>query len=342
MIDRFPVNRNDWSTPLRPRKRTDPVTTTPERTRPGPPSPVVVLSTKLRVPVGRQALVRRPGLLALLAADPTPRLTLVGAPPGWGKTTLLAAWATGDKRGRRFGWLSLDDADNDPARFGTYLVEALRLAAPGIGEAALALLRVPGKNLVADVLPPLVNELVGLPGQAVLVLDDYHLITEPAIHAGVTFLLERLPETLRLVVAARADPPLPLARLRARGELLELRAGELRFGEGETAALLNDIGGLGLGAEDIARLHRRTEGWAAGLHLAALLLRGHGDPRRFVASFAGDDRHIVDYLGAEVLDRQSDVVRGFLLRTAVLGRLSGPLCDAVTGRRDSARLLEEV
>jgi LuxR family transcriptional regulator, maltose regulon positive regulatory protein len=227
-------------------------------------------------------------------------------------------------------------------RFWAYVVEAIRTVEHSVGADALALLQARGTSLLEHVMPALINDLEPLEERLVVVLDDYHLIENTEIHEGLSFLLERLPPSLRLVIATRSDPPLPLARMRARGELLELRAAELRFSPEESGVFLNEVLGLGLEPDDLARLHERTEGWAAGLYLAALSLRGRADRRPFIAAFAGDDRHIVDYLGAEVLRGQPDDVRIFMLRTSVLDRLSGPLCDAVTGTPGSAAVLRNI
>jgi LuxR family maltose regulon positive regulatory protein len=303
----------------------------------GGASPVV--RTKLRAPATRPDLVARPALVEQLAKDDGYRLTLVAAPAGWGKTTLLNAWRADEER---FGWLALDRWDNDPVRFWTHVVEALRTVEPGVAGEALALLGAPGTRLVESVVPALVNALERRDERLALVLDDYHLIESPEIHESVAFLLEHLPPAIRVVVSTRSDPPLPLSRMRARGELSEIRAEELRFTPEEAAEFLNGVLGLGLDPEDVTRLHERTEGWAAGLYLAALSLRGREDPRAFIADFAGDDRHVVDYLGAEVLAGQPEQIRSFLLRTSPLERLSGDLCDAVTESGESARLLREI
>ncbi len=300
-----------------------------------------LLITKLRPPAPRRDLVSRPGLVEHLATDVGQRLTLVAAPAGWGKTTLLAAWLDG--RAHPFAWLSVDRWDNDPARFWTYVVEAIRTVEPDVGDEALALLGARGTRLLERVVPALINDMEPLRDGLTLALDDYHLIESTEVHEGVAFLLESLPATaLRLVIATRSDPPLPLPRLRARGELVELRSEELRFSPEETDMFLNEMLGLGLEHDDVVRLHERTEGWAAALYLAALSLRGRADQRSFIAAFAGDDRHVVDYLGAEVLHGQPEEVRTFLLRTSVLDRLSGSLCDAVTETLGSAEMLERI
>jgi LuxR family maltose regulon positive regulatory protein len=238
--------------------------------------------------------------------------------------------------------MSVDPWDNDPSRFWTYFIEAIRTGERTAGEDALALLRTRGSGLIEDVLPALLHDLASLRAQRILVLDDYHLIENEDVHEGVAFLIDHLPPSLRLAIATRFDPPLPLGRLRARGELLEIRAEKLRFNQEESAAFLNELLGLGLDGADVARLHERTEGWAAGLYLAALSLSGQPDPGAFIAAFAGDDRHVVDYLGAEVLRGQSDEVRTFMLHTSVLDRLSGPLCDAVAQVQGSAAMLRQI
>jgi LuxR family maltose regulon positive regulatory protein len=300
----------------------------------------VLLATKVQAPALRHALVERSELVGRLSSGPPRRITLVGAPPGWGKTTLLCIWSVTDER--QFAWVALDDGDNDPARLWTYVAEALRRIDGHLGADAIAALGRRGADIEAHVLPALLNELAALPDDVVLVLDDYHVITNPAIHRQVAYLVDRLPPRVELALASRTDPPLPLGRLRARRELLEIRAADLRFSREETAALMNDLLGLGLEERAVSLLQQRTEGWAAGLQLAALSLEGGADRSQFVEQFAGDDRHIVDYLGFELLDRQPDDVRSFLLRTSVLGRLSAPLCKAVTGTQRSAAMLAEI
>jgi LuxR family maltose regulon positive regulatory protein len=264
---------------------------------------------------------------------------VVCAPAGFGKTALLAEWAQGSVR--PVAWLSLDAADNDPVRFWRHVAAAVGGVRAAAGQRVAALLGPPPRSLEA-VVTALVNELAAVPGELMLVLDDYHLIEAPAVHESVVFLLEHLPAGLRLALACRADPPLPLARLRARGELAELRADQLRFTRDEAAALLCDAAGTGLPEDAVAALQARTEGWAVGLQLAALSLRGHADPAAFIAGFSGSHRYVLDYLAEEVLDRQPEQVRTFLLETSVLERLCGPLCDAATGRTGSQRLLEAI
>jgi LuxR family transcriptional regulator, maltose regulon positive regulatory protein len=299
----------------------------------------VVLETKLTRPPVRSEHIARAELVQRLRGDTERALTVLAAPPGFGKTTLLAAWLA---EADRVAWLSLDADDNDPARFFLYAVAALRSVAPGLGARALAAHRTPGAGLVDVVLPILLNELAAQEMEVVLVLDDYHLITNDEIHAALAYLVERMPASFRLVLATREDPPLPLGRLRARGQLAELRAGELRFSDEETSAFLNNALGLGLSVEDIERLQMRTEGWPAALYLVALTLRGRPDPGSVIEAFAGDDRHVVDYLTGEVLARQVPELQTFLLRTSILTRLCGPLCDAVAETEGSDRILDEL
>jgi LuxR family maltose regulon positive regulatory protein len=302
----------------------------------------VLLATKLHVPHPQPGFVSRPRLAAALDEGLARQLVLVCAPAGSGKTVLLADWARRD--GRLVAWLSLDAADNDPARFWRHVVAALDRVRPGIAERAGPLLGPPAPPSFEGLVTALVNELAAQPGEdeVLLVVDDYHLIEAQPVHASLEFLVEHLPPGLDLVVASRADPPLPLPRLRAGGRLAELRAADLRFTAEEAAALLREATGGELPGEAVAALAARTEGWAAGLQLAALSLRGQADPAGFVAAFSGSHRYVLDYLTEEVLERQGEQLRGFLLETSVLDRLSGPLCDAVTGRTDGQAMLEQV
>ncbi len=299
---------------------------------------IPILATKLYIPPQRPSAVQRPRLIARLNAGLHHRLTLVSAPAGFGKTTLVSAWVAGC--GQAAAWLSLDAEDSDLARFLTYLVTALRAVAPGVGEDVLGVLQSPQPPPAEAVLTALLNDIASAPDQLLLVLDDYHMLDARPVDAALAFLVEHLPPQLHLVIATREDPPLPLTRLRARGQLTELRAADLRFTPTEAAAFLNQAMALGLSAADIAALEERTEGWIAGLQLAALSVQGHRDASGFIQTFAGDHRYIVDYLAEEVLQRQPEPVRRFLLETSILGRLSGPLCEAVTGQRDSGALLE--
>ena len=310
---------------------------------PRPPGPIL-LRTKLSPPPVRAGLVPRARLDGLLETGAKGRLCLVNAPAGSGKTTLLGQWWRADHGARRVAWLSLDDGDDDPVRFWSYVIEALRVVEPGFGEGQLTLLQGPGAAdvLTQVILPELLNELTTCESDLVLVLDDYHLVTNGLCHASLGFFVDHLPANVHLMVATRVDPPLPLARLRASGELVELRIAELGFTSAEADQLLGEAMGLELTADQTARLWERTEGWAAGLYLAGLSLRGQPDPEPFIASFEAGHRHVVDYLGAEVLTRQPEPLRNFMVRTSVLRRLSGPLCDAVLETEGSAELLAEL
>ena len=302
----------------------------------------VLLATKLHVPGLQPGFVPRPRLVEALGEGLARQLILVCAPAGFGKTAVLADWA---RRGRwPVGWLSLDAGDNDPARFWRHAVAALDRARPGIAKRVGPLLGQSASASFEPLVTALVNELADQPGEGdlLLVLDDYHLVSSEPVHTSVAFLLGHLPPGLHLVLASRADPPLPLARLRGRGQLAELRATELRFTSEEAAALLREAAGPGLPNAVAAVLAARTEGWAAGLQLAGLSLRGQADAAGFVAAFTGSHRYVLDFLADEVLDRQDEELRTFLLETSVLERLSGELCDAVTGRTGSQVLLEQV
>ena len=287
----------------------------------------------------------RPELVARLERGLAGRLTLVSAPAGSGKTTLLGEWLA-EHAGRRpeptIAWLSLDPADSDPDRFWTYVVAALQAVRPEVGEAARAMLESGHSPAIDVILAMLLNDIASSADDLVLVLDDYHVIESAEIHDAMAFLVDRLPPQMHVVILSRADPALPLARLRARGELVELRAADLRFSATEAAAFLGDVMGLDLAPGDVEALEGRTEGWIAGLQLAALSMQGRDDVGGFVEAFAGNDRYIVDYLVEEVLQRQPPRVREFLLRTSILDRLCGPLCDAVTGQSDGAAMLEEL
>jgi len=298
-----------------------------------------LIATKLYVPKPRRGLVTRPRLLERLHRGADSRLTLVSAPAGFGKTTLLAEWL-GETTGvdHPVAWLSLDPSDNEPSSFWTYVVTALQTAVPGVGSGALELIA--SSPLPTDLmLTTLLNELAAAPGEVWLVLDDYHLADNHDVRDGMIFLLEHLPPHVHVVLSTRADPDLPLARWRVRGELVEIRAADLRFTSDEAATYLNEATGLHLAAEDVEVLEERTEGWIAALQLAALSIQGRDDVGSFIARFAGNDRYIVDYLVEEVLAHQSEAMREFLQHTAVLDRLTGPLCDAVTGRDDGSHML---
>ena len=326
---------------------------------------VPLLRTKLFTPPPRPDLVPRPRLIQCLdrglptrggfprTRDAFPRaLTLISAPAGFGKTTLVSEWVhqVGARRDAppQIAWLSLDEGDNDPTLFLTYVVAALRTLALGadgtsgveraestIGGGALVMLQSAGVAGATTpppteaVLTSLINEITALPDKIVLVLDDYHLIEAQPIHDALAFLLDHLPPQMHLVIATREDPHLPFARLRARGQVTELRAADLRFSSSEAAEFLNQVMGLDLSAEDIAALETRTEGWIAGLQLAAISMQGRKDASSLIRSFTSSNRYVLDYLIEEVLDQQSESIQAFLLRTSILDRLCGPLCDAV-------------
>ena len=286
-----------------------------------------ILATKLYVPPPRPRAVLRLRLTGHLNGGLNGKLTLVSAPAGFGKTTLLGEWVAGCER--PVAWLSMDEEDNDPTRFLAYFVAALQTIAPDIGEGVLGVLQSPQPPPIESILTALLNEIDTVPDDFVLVLDDYHVIDGSAVEEALSFVLEHLPPGMHLVIATREDPQLPLARLRARGQLSEVRADDLRFTPDEAAEFLNEAMGLSLSKEDIAALETRTEGWIAGLQLAALSMRGLADATSFIKSFTGTHHFVLDYLVEEVLGQQSESVQTFLLRTSILERLCGPLCDAV-------------
>jgi LuxR family maltose regulon positive regulatory protein len=315
---------------------------------------VPLLQTKLYIPPLRPELVSRPHLIERLNAGLDRKLLLVSAPAGFGKTTLLSEWVDDLRRDaakeNRTGtaWLSLDENDNEPSRFLAHLIAALQTIEANVGQGASSALQSPGPPPVDAVLTWLINDIAALSGKIVLVLDDYHLIQAQPIHDALRFLLEHLPPQMHLIIATRDDPDLSLARLRARGQLSELRAADLRFSLSEAAEFLNQAMGLSLSPEDIAALETRTEGWIAGLQLAALSMQGRRDTSGLVKSFTGSHRFVLDYLIEEVLEQQSESVQTFLLQTAVLDRLCGSLCDTVrfgsaqspSSQNDSQSMLE--
>lgn len=314
----------------------------PERPRTAP-ALESLLATKLYIPVPRPNRVPRPRLTGRLEAGVGGALTLISAPAGFGKSTLLSDWI--HESGRKVAWVSLDEGDSDPVRFLCYAVTALADAHPSLGDDALAALR-EARSAEPEVLEPiltgLLNEIHGLSKDLILVLDDYHAVQSPGVHEAVQLLLDRMPPQLHLVLSTRVDPPLHLSRLRARGQLTEIRAKDLRFTPQEAADFLNQAMGLGLSAQDVEALEDRTEGWAVGLQMAALSLQGRRDVGGFIEQFTGSHRFVLDYLTDEVLSRQRQGVRDFLLHTSILSRLSGPLADAVTGRDDGQAVLEEL
>jgi LuxR family transcriptional regulator, maltose regulon positive regulatory protein len=302
-------------------------TTPPARST---PDAAPLLATKLYIPPLRPHLVPRPRLLERVQAGLMGKLTLIAAPAGFGKTTLVSAWrASPSGSTMPLAWVSLDADDNDAPRFWSYVLAALETVYPAMDTTAAALLRSPQLPPMDAIVTSLINAISPMAMEAALILDDYHLIATPAIHAAMTFLLDHLPPQLHLIMLMRADPPLPLTRLRARGELTELRAADLRFTAEEATAFLTVMMGLPLSSEEVAALEARTEGWVAGLQLAALAMRDRSDHAGFVAAFSGSNRFVVDYLVEEVLDRLPAHLQTFLLQTSILDRLCGPLCDAL-------------
>src|SRR5260221_3186980 len=286
-----------------------------------------ILATKLYIPPPRPKAVLRPRLSERLNEGRPRKLTLISAPAGFGKTTLVSEWVLGCQRPA--AWLSLDEGDNDPTRFLTYLVAALQTLAATLGEGVLTILQSPQPPPPASILTALLNDLTTISDDFVLVLDDYHVLDAKPVDHALTFLLDHLPPQMHLVIATREDPPLPLARLRVGGNLTELRVTDFRFAHSEAAEFLNQVMGLTLSAQDIAALATRTEGWIAGLQLAAISMQGHQDTTSFITSFTGSHHFVMDYLVEEILQQQSERVQTFLLRTSILDRLCGPLCDAV-------------
>jgi LuxR family transcriptional regulator, maltose regulon positive regulatory protein len=298
------------------------------------------LSTKMSLPPPGRALVPRPQLYARLTEGLAPgsRLTMISAPAGYGKTTLLGAWAAAC--GCPVAWLALDEGDNDPARFLAYLVLSVQKVTPDVGQELLAYLGAPNPPSIDEILPVWVNALESHSRTFVLILDDYHAITAPEIHRAIAFLVERQPACMRLVIATRKDPPLPIPRLRARGQLNELRQSDLCFSAAETAVFMQQGIGAQVSADDTALLLSRTEGWAAGLQMAAISMRDKDDISRRVAAFGASHEYIVDYFAAEVLAQQAEPVKMFLLQTSILDQLCGPLCDALTGDGGAQQTLE--
>jgi LuxR family transcriptional regulator, maltose regulon positive regulatory protein len=295
---------------------------------------VPILATKLYIPPPRPGIVPRPRLIERLndGLAMGRKLTLISASAGFGKTTLVSEWVVGCER--PVAWLSLDERDNDPVRFISYLVSALQTIKDGIGEGLLVALQSPQPPSTESILTTLLNEIAAIPDNFILVLDDYHLIEGKLVDQATAFLVEHQPPQMHLVIATREDPHLPLARLRTRGQLTELRTSDLQFTISEASEFLNQAMGLNLSDVDIIALEARTEGWIAGLQLASLALQGlsmlgHQDTSKFIESFTGSHHFVLDYLMEEVLHLQSESVQIFLLRTSILNRMCGSLCDAV-------------
>jgi LuxR family transcriptional regulator, maltose regulon positive regulatory protein len=304
----------------------------------------LVLASKLRAPTPRSEQVIRPRLLEILGNTIDRKITLVSAPAGYGKTTLLAQWSHAVGDSLSFAWLTLDEQDNDPIKLWRHIVEALHLAAPeeDVGADVLVRVGVAGRSLIETSLPMLINVLAALDRRLILVLDDYQFVTNDECHDSVAFFVDHLPENVHLVLASRSDPPLRLGRLRARGALNEIRDEQLAFSEEEAAHLLNETMGLDIGPDDLRLLFERTEGWPAAIYLASLSLQQREDRHAFIVAFKGSDRYIVDLLAEEVLAGVQEDVKEFLLRTSILRRLTGPLCDAVVNREGSGKLLHEL
>lgn len=306
-----------------------------------------LLMTKLYIPPVPQELVSRPRLIEHLASGIHRKLTLVSAPAGFGKTTLLSEWI-GQKTGPRshtqppFAWLSLDRDDNDPARFWTYVIASLQTIRPDLGESCLRLLQSPSQVPIDSILTTLINDIATKLETFVLALDDYHLIESQSIHEAMTFLLNHLPPNAHMVIAGRADPPLPLAGLRGRGQLNEMRTADLRFTSEEATAFFKQSMALDLSDEDITALENRTEGWIASLQMAGMSMQGRDDITGFINDFSGTHHYIMDYLTEEVLQRQEEIIRTFLLQTSILDRLSGPLCNFIVDQEDCQETLEQL
>jgi ATP/maltotriose-dependent transcriptional regulator MalT len=311
---------------------------------PGGSTPSIVLVPKLKAPAVRPEQIVRPRLLGHLEEASGCKLTLVSAPAGYGKTTLLTQWRQAEQANVAFAWVCLDEQDNDAVRLWRHVVEALHQAALGDDVAAdvIGRLSVGGRGLEEAMLPMLINGLAGVPQRVTLVLDDYQCVTQDDCHQSVAFFAEHLPENVHLILSSRSDPRLPLGRLRARGEMGEIRTEQLAFSEEEAATMLNGMMGLGIGPDDLLLLMSSTEGWPAGIYLASLSLQNREDRHAFIESFGGSSRYIVDFLGEEVLARLSKEVREFLLKTSVLRRMTGPLCDAVANSEGAAKLLREL
>ncbi|HME03020.1 MAG TPA: LuxR C-terminal-related transcriptional regulator [Solirubrobacteraceae bacterium] len=308
----------------------------------GTPSstPGVIVATKLHVPEPPRRTVPREALVQAVTCAEDSRLTLFVAPAGSGKTTLLSAWHAAPYERRPFAWLSLDEEDNDPAHFWDCVIAALATIRPDVGQRARAALHAPGTSLIGTVVPLLINDVGETLPSVVLVLDDYHVISSREVHSSVAYLLDFLPANLHVAIASRSDPSLPVGQIRARGQLTEIRTRELRFNSHDASAMLSALG-LELAPTELEQLLSRTEGWAAGLQLAGLSLRGREHPGSLIAALAGDDRQITEYLGVEVLDSLPEELLSFLLRTSVLERLHPSLCNAITGASDARALLAE-
>ncbi len=294
-----------------------------------------ILKTKIHIPPAHPLLVSRPRLIEQLREGLKYNLILISAPAGFGKTTLMGEWIRTGQTQINTAWFSIDKEDNDPVRFWDYFITAVQSIQPNCGKDVLPLLRSSPPPSVEQVLIALINDLSTIEGDFAIVLDDYHRIENQQIQDGITYLLEHIPVQMHLVIITRADPPLPLAHFRGKGEMLEVGADDLRFTLEDATSLLKELKIPELSADDIAALNERTEGWAVGLKMAALSMRGQKDISGFITAFAGSHRYVMDYLMEEVLQKQTAELREFLCKTSVLKRLAAPLCDAVTGREGS-------
>ncbi|UCC17211.1 MAG: hypothetical protein JSU58_01295, partial [Dehalococcoidales bacterium] len=303
-----------------------------------------LLTTKLYVPPIRPRLVSRPRLLDRLDESLNNNLILVSAPAGFGKTTLLSEWVRHIQPITRTAWISLDEGENDPVRFWDYYIAGLKTVEPTIGDMALELLHSPqtptSQSLpIESVLTSLINELNSIESNLIIVLDDYHVITSQSVHDGVTFFLDHIPPQIHLIIASRADPPLPLTQYRGRGTMLEIRTDDLRFRFSEATTLLQQLQNMKLSPENVRILNQCTEGWVTGLKMAALSIPRQENITEFLSTFSSSQRYIMDYLVEEVLKRQTDKIQDFLLKTSILEKLTASLCDAVTGHNNSQEML---
>jgi LuxR family maltose regulon positive regulatory protein len=299
-----------------------------------------LLKTKLYRPLVRPEFVSRPQLMRRLDEGFNGKLTVVSAPAGYGKTTLVSAWAFECKC--PVAWFTLDEEDNDPVRFLTYAITAAQTIKPDLGQEILSLLQSAQPPAIINLLPALINQLDDIQMRFILVLDDYHVITSPEIHKAITFIIEHQPPQMHLTITTRIDPPLPLPQLRGRGQLTELRQADLRFSEEETVAFLKQSSSIELPSKDVNTLVNRTEGWIASLQMAALSMRNKKDLSSFIAGFGGSHEYIVDYFASEILNNLPELVRSFLLKTSFLDQLCGPLCDEVTGQTGGQQMLERL
>ena len=301
---------------------------------------MLLLNTKLNVPPVRPSHVQRIELIQKLNKLRDYKIALIVASAGYGKTALVSEWIAQSQL--KVAWFSIDAGDNDPVRFWDYVIAAIQTTFPEIGEKTLTLLHEPQPLPIQTILSTLINELSALPDLLAVVLDDYHVVELSDIHEGLAFSVEHVPSQMRLIMTTRTDPPLPLARMRVRSQLLELRSTDLRFSPPQIAAFFTDVMGLALTPDEVTALDTRVEGWIAGLQLAGLALQGKSDPAEFIASFAGDHRYVLDYLGDEILDRQPEAMQQFLLQTSILERLHADLCDTIIGAAESRAALEHL